>query len=95
MKTLKQVAITHKFVDTMPDVLEPNVLYISLHYKTASHLCLCGCGQLTITPLKEDYGWRFSINHNDGKVSLTPSIGNYNFPYKSHYIITNSIANFV
>lgn len=32
---------------------------------------------------------------SNGKVSLTPSIGNYNFPYKYHYILTNNVANVV
>lgn len=97
MKTIKKVTIIPKYIDTVPEVKDmvQNELYISLHYKTASHLCLCGCGQLTITPLNEVYGWRLSINHSDGKVSFQPSIGNYQFDCKSHYIITNNVANFV
>jgi len=35
------------------------------------------------------------IKHEDGKVSFTPSVGNYQIPCKSHYIITKSVANFV
>ena len=31
-------------VHYMPKVLEPGVLYVSISYRTASHLCFCGCG---------------------------------------------------
>ncbi|WP_373016143.1 DUF6527 family protein [Mucilaginibacter sp.] len=97
MKTLKKVIISHKYVDLMPpyDEMLQDIIYISLPYKTAIHRCLCGCGEKTVTPLKEGYGWQLSVNHKDGKISLSPSIGNYNFECKSHYIITNSVANFV
>jgi len=96
MKTLKKVEIKAKYCVTIPEAkdMEQGILYVSIAYKTANHLCLCGCGNQTITPLN-DNGWRFSMNHSDGKVSLSPSIGNYGFDCKSHYIITNSVANFV
>ena len=38
-------------------------------------------------------GWDYT--EKDGKVSLSPSIGNYNFPCQYHYIITNNVANVV
>lgn len=96
MKTIKKVEVSPKYMVHIPEVseMEQGVIYVSIPYKTANHLCLCGCGQQTITPLN-DNGWRFSMNHNDGKISLSPSIGNYQFECKSHYIITNSVANFV
>jgi hypothetical protein len=96
MKTIKKVTITPQYVDTIPDfgTMEQDVLYISLQHKTALHLCLCGCGQETVTPLNETHGWLL-INNADNKISLTPSIGNYQFECKSHYIITNNVANFV
>ena len=31
--------------------IEENKIYISEEYKCAAHNCLCGCGNLTITPL--------------------------------------------
>jgi hypothetical protein len=94
MKTLKKITIKPMYVESIPDLteMEQKVLYISKHYKTAAHMCLCGCGEETITPLNE-YGW--ILTDNEGKISLQPSIGNYQFECKSHYIITNNVANFV
>ena len=94
MKTLKKVEITPLFLkDSIPKELEENILYISEEYKTAIHLCLCGCKEKTITPLLGGQFWDL-IKEKNGKVSLIGSIGNYSFPCQSHYIITNNIANF-
>jgi hypothetical protein len=93
MKTLKKVEIEPVFVEFVPDVLEENKIYISEEYKCAIHNCLCGCGEKTVMPLYSN-GWNL-IKESNGKVSFTPSVGNYNFQCKSHYIITNNVANFV
>ena len=37
--------ISPKFVDSFPDKLEEGILYISLRFNTAVHLCGCGCKQ--------------------------------------------------
>ena len=93
MKTIKKVEIIPIFVEFIPKELEENKLYISEEYKCAIHLCLCGCGEKTITPLGGGKNWDL-VKENNGKVSLIGSVGNYNFPCKSHYIITKNIANF-
>jgi len=93
MKTLKKVMIEPIFVEFIPEVLENNKLYISEKYETCIHNCLCGCRGKTVTPLGPNE-WTL-IKHDNGKVSLTPSINNYQFSCKSHYIITKNIANFV
>ena len=79
--------ILHKFVEFIPNNPEQDVLYISVEYRTAVHLCVCGCGNKVVTPLSPtDWELRF-----DGKtVSLSPSIGNWNFECKSHYFITQN-----
>lgn len=79
--------IQHKFVEFIPNQIEQDVLYISVEYKTAVHLCACGCGNKVVTPFSPtDWELRF-----DGKtVSLSPSIGNWSFECKSHYWITKS-----
>ena len=94
MKTIKKVSITPLHVEFIPDKLEQDILYISLEYKTAIHLCLCDCGNLTVTPLHPINGWTLTKNNKE-EVTISPSIGNYYFPCKSHYIITNNVANFV
>lgn len=91
MKTIKKIEITPIFVeDYIPTDLKQNCIYISRRYKTSVHLCLCGCGNISVTPLNKD-GWNL-IEFND-KITFTPSILNTNCPNKYHYIITNNIAN--
>lgn len=79
MKSLMPV-----FVDFVPDHLEDGVLYVCEQYKTAAHLCCCGCGEEVITPLTPA-DWL--IKRRGNVVSLNPSIGNWNFACKSHYWI--------
>ncbi|MFC4275810.1 DUF6527 family protein [Achromobacter aloeverae] len=87
---MKLDAIKPKFVEFVPKVLEPGVLYISQKYKTASHLCACGCGEKVVTPLSP-VEWQ--LRNEGGLVSLYPSIGNWNYACHSHYWIRrNRIA---
>jgi len=80
--------ITHKFVEFIPEQIEEGILYISIEYCTAVHKCICGCGNEVVTPLSPT-DWELIFN---GKtVSLSPSIGNWNFECKSHYFITRNI----
>jgi len=74
----------HQFVEYVPDQIEKGILYISTEFATASHACACGCGREVVTPISP-IGWQFRC---DGQgVSLTPSIGNWNYPCRSHYWI--------
>jgi hypothetical protein len=99
MKTIKKVSIAPVYVELMPEwgEMKQGIIYISKVYGTACHLCLCGCGERVAMPLNSEedktFGWDFT--EKEGKITFRPSIGNYNFPCKSHYIITNNIANFV
>lgn len=80
-------ALTHKFVELVPDEVGPGILYISIQYATAVHKCCCGCGLEVVTPLSP-CDWRLIF---DGKtVSLEPSIGNWGFACQSHYWITRN-----
>ncbi|MBS1623426.1 MAG: hypothetical protein JST83_05365 [Bacteroidetes bacterium] len=79
--------ILHKFVELIPDTLEEGILYISIEYGTALHKCACGCGKEVVTPLAPD-GWE--LTYNGKTVSLSPSIGNWNFDCNSHYWIRKS-----
>jgi hypothetical protein len=95
MKTIKQVAIEPMYTVKIPEKskLEDGVLYISKEYEISIHKCLCGCGEEVALPLDSDH-WQL-IEHSNGLISLTPSIGNYKLPCKSHYIISKNKANFV
>lgn len=77
----------HKFVEFIPSELKDGVLYISNKYKTAMHLCACGCGNKVITPFSLG---EWEITFNGDTFSLSPSIGNDRFACKSHYFIKNS-----
>lgn len=77
-------AITPKFVEVIPETLEPGVLYISMQYRTATHKCCCGCGHEVVTPLGPTY-WR--LTREGDLVSLFPSIGSWALPCRSHYWI--------
>lgn len=77
-------------VETVPEKLEQGVLYVSKKYKTAIHLCACGeCGWKTVTPFDPVLGWTYSEDTQQ-RVTLRPSIGNHQFPCKSHYYITDN-----
>lgn len=98
MKTIKQVYVLPVFVERMPNSLEDGKIYISEMYKVAIHNCLCGCKGKTVTPFSfgEHNGTNnWKLTKNDTKISLEPSILNSGMDCKSHYIITNNIANFV
>jgi hypothetical protein len=83
---LKINEITPIYVGHIPDVLEEGFLYISKEFNVALHLCACGCGKETVTPIDTMSGWVLT-EHPNGAISLSPSIGNFYFPCKSHYFI--------
>lgn len=74
----------HRFIEFIPDQLQEGVIYISVEYCTAIHLCVCGCRNKVVTPFSPN-DWKLTF---DGKtVTLYPSIGNWNFECRSHYWI--------
>jgi hypothetical protein len=75
------------YVEFIPKTLESGVLYISKKYRTASHLCCCGCGTKIVTPLRET---EYSLTDHGELVSMSPSIGNWNHPCQSHYWIKDN-----
>lgn len=81
MNELKLQHVTY-----VPRDLAPGVLYVSLEYAVAAHLCACGCGAKVVTPLGPAE-WSFA--ERDGRPSLRPSIGNWQLPCRSHYVISD------
>ena len=77
-------AITLKHVTYLPAELSAGILYVSEEYGVAGHLCPCGCGTKVITPLGEAE-WTFS--ERKGRPTLQPSVGNWQLPCQSHYVI--------
>lgn len=78
----RQLRYKHEFVDVVPDEIEEGVLYVSVKYKSVSHLCMCGCGEKVAFRLAPE---RFGIKFDGKAVSLSPSVGNSNFACRSHY----------
>jgi hypothetical protein len=76
--------IRPRFVEFIPDHLEEGILYISQRYRTCSHLCCCGCGEEVVTPLSSA---EWSVKREGDAVSLWPSIGNWEYACRSHYVI--------
>lgn len=73
-----------EFVEFIPNAPQRGVIYVSRKYQTATHLCCCGCGNKVVTPLKPG-GWTLTTRR--GAVTLSPSIGSWSLPCKSHYWI--------
>ena len=79
------------YVKEIPESLQDGVLYISEEFKTAVHLCACGCKGKSVTPIKNGQ-WSLTKNGNHSSVTLRPSIGNWSGedPYHAHYFITDN-----
>lgn len=84
---MKRELIQHEFVEDIPEELKDGVLYISIRYRTASHLCACGCGDKVVTPIKPP---KWHLTFDGDTVSLSPSVGNWQQPCRSHYWIRNN-----
>jgi hypothetical protein len=81
---MRHARLKHRFVEHVPERLEPGVLYISMEYGTAAHSCCCGCGEEVVTPFTPT-DWKMTY---DGEtVSLSPSIGSWTLACRSHYVI--------
>ncbi|WP_052091548.1 DUF6527 family protein [Modestobacter caceresii] len=80
---MKSEELESVFVEYVPTALDDGLLYVSMEYATASHRCACGCGVRVVTPLGPA-DWTLTF---DGRVTLSPSVGNGQFPCGSHYLI--------
>jgi hypothetical protein len=83
---MKATSLTTVFTKSIPAAPEPETLYVSMDYRTAVHLCACGCGTKVITPLGS-HDWVLTF---DGTVTLRPSVGNGQQPCRSHYYIRHN-----
>lgn len=94
MKTIKRVGVELVALgigEYIPSPMEFGKLYYSEDLKGSNHLCLCGCGHECYLPIKQG---EWSLISTDRGVTITPSILQ-RFDCKSHYIITDGVANFV
>lgn len=94
---MKQDNYITKFVDRIPkyEDLKDGILYVAPHFVVAVHKCMCGCGEKVVTPLnigKNKFGNAWDWNYDGKTVSLSPSVGNFQQPCKSHYFLKNGIV---
>jgi Family of unknown function (DUF6527) len=81
---MTRTSLSHEFVEFIPSEMKEGTLYISIPFATAVHLCACGCGIKVVTPISRP---EWQLSWNGDTVSLYPSIGNWQFPCRSHYWI--------
>lgn len=81
---MRQTHLTYQVVEFIPEQLMEGVLYVSPRYGTAVHKCCCGCGEEVVTPIGPT-DWSMRIEK--GLVTLYPSIGNWSYACRSHYLI--------
>jgi hypothetical protein len=82
---MKIYEMKKEFVHRVPAELEEGILYVCLDCDVVVHKCACGCGEKVVLPLSPEH-WKLTY---DGEVTLSPSIGNYQYECKSHYFIRN------
>lgn len=84
---MRRDRMTHEFVEYVPSTLAEGVLYVSVRFRTVVHLCACGCAAKIATPLSPA-NWQLGF---DGEsISLSPSIGAWGLPCRSHYWIESN-----
>lgn len=81
---MRSARFKHKLVDSIPEKLQPGILYVAKDGDVAGHLCACGCRREVITPLSPT-DWSLTVDRRGA--TLDPSIGNWAFPCRSHYLI--------
>lgn len=81
---MKLQQLRPEFVEHVPDSLEEGVLYISERYRLCSHKCCCGCGEEVVLPLSPA---EWCLTREGELVSLWPSVGNWDYACRSHYVI--------
>jgi len=80
----RRQTLEHRFVETIPGVVDDGILFISLKYGIVRHKCCCGCGSEVVTPLSPE---KWTIIFDGQAISLWPSIGLWGLPCQSHYWI--------
>jgi hypothetical protein len=71
-------------VGKTPANLEPDAVYVNEDFELASLLCPCGCAH-KITLLYPD---GHTVDNDGGYATVSPSIGVWDAPCRSHFYIT-------
>ncbi|MGC7405377.1 DUF6527 family protein [Pandoraea pneumonica] len=81
---MKSTKFKYEWVTSIPEVLQPGIVYVARAGDVAGHACACGCAREVITPLSPT-DWTLTFDRRG--VTLDPSIGNWAFACRSHYFI--------
>jgi len=79
-----EIVLKPEFAEFIPEELKEHTLYVAAKYRTVVHLCCCGCGRKVVTPLSPA-SWKLTFD--GASITLYPSVGNWNLPCQSHYLI--------
>lgn len=74
----------YQLVDRIPNEMHEGVVYHTEEFELAGLLCACGCGH-RITLLVPD---SHEVRSEGGYATILPSIGVFDAPCKSHYVIS-------
>ena len=77
-------AFEMQIVHRIPVILQPGLLYVCFDCNVVVHLCACGCSEKVVLPIDPQF---WSVRYDGETVTISPSIGNYQYPCKSHYWI--------
>lgn len=72
-------------VERVPKQLDTGVVYYSEEFELAALLCACGCGHRTTLLVPDSH----QLASKGGFATVRPSIGAFDSPCRSHYIITD------
>lgn len=72
-------------VDRIPSELADEVIYVSEEYEIAALKCACGCGHSVTLLLGDGH----QVVDRDGAADVSPSIGVWDAPCRSHFLIKN------
>lgn len=74
----------YKLVDRIPKHLQPGVVYHTEEFELAGLLCACGCGHRINLLVPDSH----KVWDDGGYATIRPSIGVFDAPCKSHYVIS-------
>lgn len=83
----RPMVLAHKFVISIPNVLNERTHHVSVDYATVVYKFCCGCRRKVVTPLTPT---NWTLIYEGVSILLDPSIGNGSFKCRSHYWMSRS-----